>query len=133
MEADLQIISSFYAAFGQVDVEGMNHYVDIGLKNTSVWQQFWSQKNINTFVGNVHDTLSLEDLFFIAGSVDELKKTRQYSYEISYILNSNQSFREDRVITLRDTPTGTKVAAIKCESNKCSSSPFFWPQNYGLK
>lgn len=110
----------------------MDKIVDSGLKNTAIWKQFRSEKNITTFIKNIKGSLILEDLFFIPGSNDENKKTRQYSYELSYYLGENRHFIEERIITLRDTTQGTKVAAIRCETRKCSSSPFFRPQNYGL-
>lgn len=111
----------------------MNELVDRPLKNSSTRATHRNKKNIQIFTKNLSETVYLQDLFLIPGSENKEKKTRQYSYTLHYTIKPEKTFTEDRQITLITQGDKTLISEIMCKTEGCSRSPFFWPQNYGLK
>ena len=57
----------------------------------------------------------------------------RYSFDLSYVLNSNQERYDETwefiVDTTWDEP---KIATIVCTTSRCSYHPIFWPENFGM-
>lgn len=130
---DISVIQNFYTALANNEIEEMNEFVDRPLRNSTTRTNHRNKKNIQIFTKNLSETVLLQDLFLIPGSVNEEKKTKQYSYTLHYTIKPEKSFDEDWQITLITHGDKTLISEIMCKTQGCSRSPFFWPQNYGLK
>ena len=130
---DTKVIQDFYAYLANNQITDMNALVDRPLKNSVVWGNHRNKKNIQIFTKHLADTISLQNIFLIPGSTNREKHTRQYSYTLQYAVQPQTNFSEEREITLVDKSEKTLISAIMCKTEGCSHSPFFWPQNYGLK
>ena len=116
------------------DLDKMNAMVHASLLKSKAWRDHWNAKNLGIFSRNLVGNLSLDNLFFVANSTNEAKKSRQYSYTLSYTIQPDHQYKEDRKITLITQGTGkVLISEIMCETKGCSRSPFFWPQNLNLK
>lgn len=133
MLQDAQLIQNFYSYLTNNQIEEMNALVDRPLKNSITRTNHWNKKNIGIFTKHLSDTVLLQDLFLVPHSANPEKKTRQYSYTLKYTINPGQSFTEDWELTLITRWDQNLIAEIMCKTEGCSHSPFFWPQNYGLK
>lgn len=132
--ADVEQIQNFYHHLVNTELSAMNELVHRPLKNSTTWQNHRNAKNLKIFNSNLVGDLSLANIFLIPGTVNAQKQTRQYSYTLSYTVQPSHSFTEDWKITLLTQPNGqTVISEIMCTTTGCSRSPFFWPQNYGLK
>ena len=130
---DVLTIQSFYSYLMNNQTSEMNAIVDTPLRNSAVWNTHWSQKNIKIFTKHLEDTVILQNIYLIPNSVDEKKGTRKYSYTLDYTIDTNESFSEEWEITLISRNDKILISEIMCKTTWCSHSPFFWPQNYGLK
>ena len=102
------------------DLDKMNAMVHGSLLKSKAWRDHWNAKNLGIFSRNLVGNLSLDNLFFVANSINEAKKSRQYSYTLSYTLITQSTGK-------------VLISEIMCETKGCSRSPFFWPQNLNLK
>ena len=130
---DMKMIQDFYSLLTNNKIEEMNALVDRPLKNSVTWNNHWNKKNIKIFTNHLANTVLLQDLFMIPGSFNEEKKTRQYSYTLKYTILPEHQFEEEREVTLISRWEKSLISEIMCKTEGCSRSPFFWPQNYGLK
>ena len=131
---DTALIEQFYKHLVANEFDAMNALVQGPLLRSNAWKDHWNAKNLGIFSRNLVGNLNLDNLFFVANSVDEAKKSRQYSYTLSYTIQPDHQYKEDRKITLVTQGTGkVLISEIMCETKWCSRSPFFWPQNLGLK
>lgn len=131
---DTAVIEKFYQYLANDEIEQMNTLVARPLKNTKTWQDHRNAKNIGIFTRNLEGELKLENIFLIPGSYNDKTAKRQYSYTLKYTIAPDHSFQEDWKITLQTQASGeTLIAEIMCTTTKCSTSPFFWPQNLNLK
>ena len=131
---DTALIEQFYKHLVANEFDAMNALVQGPLLRSKAWNDHWNAKNLGIFSRNLVGNLNLDNLFFVANSVDEAKKSRQYSYTLSYTIQPDHQYKEDRKITLVTQGTGkVLISEIMCETKWCSRSPFFWPQNLGLK
>ena len=131
---DTALIESFYKHLVANDLDKMNAIVHESLLKSKAWRDHWNAKNLGIFSRNLVGNLSLDNLFFVANSINETKKSRQYSYTLSYTIQPDHQYKEDRKITLITQGTGkVLISEIMCETKGCSRSPFFWPQNLNLK
>lgn len=128
------MIEEFYKHLVANDLDKMNAMVHGPLLRSKAWNDHWNAKNLGIFSRNLVGNLNLDNLFFVANSINEAKKSRQYSYTLSYTIQPDRQYKEDRKITLITLGTGkVLISEIMCETKGCSRSPFFWPQNLGLK
>lgn len=130
---DMKLIQTFYQALTNNEIEEMNSLVDRPLKNSVTRSNHWNKKNIKIFTKHLANTVLLQDLFLIPGSLNEEKKTRQYSYTLKYTILPEHQFEETWELTLITRGEKNLISEIMCKTEGCSRSPFFWPQNYGLK
>lgn len=130
---DTKLIQNFYSYLANNQIEEMNTLVDRPLKSSVTWANHWNKKNIKIFTKHLSNTVLLQDVFLIPNSINEEKKTRQYSYTLSYTIQPEHSFTENWQLTLITRGEKTLISEIMCKTEGCSRSPFFWPQNYGLK
>lgn len=131
---DVGVIENFYANMVANKFDEMNALVHTPLLRSKTWTDHWNAKNLGIFSRNLVGQLNLDNLFFISNSVNQAKKTRQYSYTLSYTIQPDHQYKEDWKITLITAGTGkVLISEIMCETKWCSRSPFFWPQNLGLK
>ncbi len=133
MLQDTQLIQDFYSYLTNNQIEEMNALVDRPLKNSITWANHWNKKNIKIFTKHLSDTVLLQEVFLIPNSINKEKQTRQYSYTLHYTIEPEQSFTEQWQLTLLTREGKTLISEIMCKTEGCSRSPFFWPQNYGLK
>lgn len=130
---DPQLIQNFYSYLTNNQISEMNNLVDRPLKNSTAWLNHWNQKNIQIFTKHLADTVLLQDVFLIPGSMNTQKQTRQYSYTLKYTIQPDHHFEEEWQVTLATRDGKTLISEIMCKTEGCSRSPFFWPQNYNLK
>ena len=131
---DTALIEAFYKHLVANDLDKMNVMVHGSLLKSKAWRDHWNAKNLGIFSRNLVGNLNLDNLFFVANSTNEAKKSRQYSYTLSYTVQPDHQYKEDRKITLITQGTGkVLISEIMCETKGCSRSPFFWPQNLNLK
>ena len=131
---DTALIEEFYKNLVANDLDKINAMVHGPLLRSKAWTDHWNAKNLGIFSRNLVGNLSLDNLFFVANSINETKKSRQYSYTLSYTIQPDHQYKEDRKITLITQGTGkVLISEIMCETKGCSRSPFFWPQNLNLK
>lgn len=131
---DQQLIQKFYQYLVNNELEQMNALVHTPLQKTKTRGDHWNAKNLKIFSSNLVWELALDNLFYIANSANPSKKTRQYSYTLNYTIQPDHHFKEDWRVTLLTLADGaTVISEIMCDTKGCSRSPFFWPQNLGLK
>lgn len=131
---DQALIQSFYQHMLAGDFDAMNALIAGPLLRSKTRNDHWNSKNLGIFKRNLVGQLNLDNLFFVANSINEAKKSRQYTYTLNYTIQPDREYKEDRKITLTTQGTGTVlISEIMCETKWCSRSPFFWPQNLGLK
>ena len=131
---DIHLIQNFYSHLMNNEIDDMNQLVDSPLKTSSTWRSHRSSKNIWIFTKHIiNDNISLDNISLVPWSDNEEKRTRKYGYTLWYTIDTNEEFNEDWEITLLDRNGKTLISEIMCKTDWCSHSPFFWPQNYGLK
>lgn len=131
---DINLIQNFYTHLVNNEIEEMDQLVDSPLRTSATWRSHWSSKNIWIFTKHIlDDNISLDNISLVAWSDNKEKKTRKYSYTLSYTIDTNESFNEGWEVTLLDRGEKTLISEIMCKTDWCSHSPFFWPQNYNLK
>lgn len=131
---DIHLIQDFYSHLMNNEIDDMNQLVDSPLKTSSTWKSHRSSKNIWIFTKHIiNDNISLDNISLVPWSDNTEKRTRKYGYTLWYTIDTNEEFNEDWEITLLDRNGKTLISEIMCKTDWCSHSPFFWPQNYGLK
>lgn len=131
---DINLIQDFYSHLMNNEIDDMNQLVDSPLKTSSTWKSHRSSKNIWIFTKHIiNDNISLDNISLVPWSDNTEKRTRKYGYTLWYTIDTNEKFSEDWEITLLDRNGKTLISEIMCKTDWCSHSPFFWPQNYGLK
>ena len=131
---DIHLIQDFYSHLMNNEIDDMNQLVDSPLKTSSTWKSHRSAKNIWIFTKHIiNDNISLDNISLVPWFDNEEKKTRKYGYTLWYTIDTNEEFNEDWEITLLDRNGKTLISEIMCKTDWSSHSPFFWPQNYGLK
>ena len=103
---DTALIEQFYKHLVANEFDAMNALVQGPLLRSKAWKDHWNAKNLGIFSRNLVGNLNLDNLFFVANSVDEAKKSRQYSYTLSYTIQPDHQYKEDRKITLVTQGTG---------------------------
>ena len=111
------MIDQFYKHLVANEFDAMNALVQGPLLRSKAWNDHWNAKNLGIFSRNLVGNLNLDNLFFVANSVDEAKKSRQYSYTLSYTIQPDHQYKEDRKITLVTQGTGkVLISEIMCET-----------------
>lgn len=114
---DMAMIQEFYQHMVAGEFEQMNALVNAPLLRSKVRNDHWNAKNLGIFSRNLVGQLNLDNLFFLANSVNDAKKTRQYTYTLNYTIQPDHHYKEDRKITLITQGTGkVLVAEIMCET-----------------
>lgn len=111
------MIEQFYKHLVANEFDAMNALVQGPLLRSKAWKDHWNAKNLGIFSRNLVGNLNLDNPFFVANSVDEAKKSRQYSYTLSYTIQPDHQYKEDRKITLVTQGTGkVLISEIMCET-----------------
>jgi hypothetical protein len=131
---DINLIQDFYSHLMNNEINEMNLSVDSPLRTSATWRSHWNTKNIWIFTKHIiNENISLDNITLIPWTDNKEKRTRKYWYTLWYTIDTNETFNEDWEVTLLDRNWKTLISEIMCKTDWCSHSPFFWPQNYGLK
>lgn len=118
------LLSSFYNAFNQNTMKTVYANIDSRLRNTKLFNVYFSKTRIQRFLRNITDN---------AVQVTQIEdKDWIITYKINYSLQNWDTFEEIREMWTieKDTP---QIGKIRCINTGCSTLPFFNPGKYNLK
>lgn len=123
-----QIIQTFY---GQIRNQQRNEIyisVDNKLKQSSIFQTYFSRKRLERFVNNLNKpNIQITINEVIPWDIPTVK------YTINYQIKDGTAFTEQRDAALIKKDDTYKIGKIRCETTGCVKMPFFNPTKYGIK
>lgn len=93
------MIEQFYKHLVANEFDAMNALVQGPLLRSKAWKDHWNAKNLGIFSRNLVGNLNLDNLFFVANSVDEAKNLG--SIPIHLAIRFSQIINTKRIERLR--------------------------------
>lgn len=131
LENEVEVVEEFFNRLSAYEFDSAFDLFNPSMQRSSEIKEHFTSFRMNPFISGI------EKWSLVASNFKYLNTTAygkdRYSFDLSYILSSNQEKYEETWEAVIDTSWDeVKIASIACITKWCSRHPIFWPESFGL-
>ena len=127
----VEVVEEFFNRLSAYEFDLAFDLFNPAMQRSSEIKEHFTSFRMNPFISGIEKG-SLNASNFKYVNTTAYWKDR-YSFDLSYVLSSNQERYEETWEVVIDTSWNeVKIASIACTTKWCSRHPIFWPESYGM-
>ena len=127
----VEVVEEFFNRLSAYEFDSAFDLFNPAMQRSSEIKEHFTSFRMNPFISGIEKgSLNASNYKYVSTSAYWKDK---YSFDLSYVLSSNQERYEETWEAVIDTSwDGIKIASIACTTKWCSRHPIFWPESYGM-
>lgn len=127
----VEVVEEFFNRLSAYEFDSAFDLFNPAMQRSSEIKEHFTSFRMNPFISGIEKwSLTASNFKYVSTSAYWRDK---YSFDLSYVLSSNQEKYDEARETVIDTSwDGIKIASIVCTTKWCSRHPIFWPESYGM-
>lgn len=123
------VLNNFYEKIALWEVDDASNMVDLYLKKTNTYQNYYTNPRINEFIKIIdNDSFRVKNIEKLSNNINK-PNNEYYRYTLSYSIK-NTLFEEQWEATIINRNGNKQIWRLECVSKWCSTMPFFNPEKY---